>query len=383
MDFRFTDEQQALREMARAFLSEASGPEQVRAAMVSERGHDPELWKRIAGELGWPAVTIPEAHGGLGLSEVELIALMEVTGEALLCAPLLSSVCLGASALCTAGTEEQKRAWLPGIAEGTITATLAHAESHGDWDPQRIEASFRREGDALVFSGRKHHVVDGQSADLVILAAREEGSRGRDGLALFLAPADTPGLERRARPTLDQTRRLAEVELDGLRLPVAARLGNAGAEALDAILQRAAIALAAEQLGGAQRCLEMAVAYAKERVQYGRPIGAFQAIKHKCADMMTRVECARSAVYYAACVAAEGGDELPLAASMAKAAASDAYGFAAGSALQIFGGVGFTWEYDIHLYFKRARSSTTLLGDVAYHRERVARAIGLDESPAS
>ncbi|MAE97435.1 MAG: acyl-CoA dehydrogenase [Deltaproteobacteria bacterium] len=377
MDFRFTDEQEELREMARAFLSEVSGSEQVRAAMASELGHDPEVWKRIGSELGWPSVHIPEEYGGLGLGDVELVALMETMGESVLCSPFFATVCLGANALLVAGSEEQKRARLPAIAEGQVTATLAHAERGGGWDSADVTTTYRREADEIRLSGTKRFVVDGHVADLVVVSARAEGSAGREGLALFLVPGDAPGLVRTLLPTMDQTRHLAELELAEVRLPAEARLGEAGAEALDEILQRAAVALAAEQVGGAQRCLEMSVAYAKEREQYGRPIGSFQAIKHKCADMMVKVEAARSALYYAACVAAESGESLALAASMAKSAASDAYFFNAGAALQIFGGVGFTWEYDIHLYFKRARSSTALLGDVVHHRERIARALGL------
>ncbi len=378
MDFRFTDEQEELREMASAFLAEVSGSEQVRAAMASDLGYDPEVWKRIGAELGWPSVHIPEEHGGLGLGDVELIALLERCGEHLLCAPFFSSTALGANALIVAGSEAQKQEHLPGIAEGATRATLAYAEGD-EGEISGLEASFRREGEEVVLAGTKRFVVDGHSADLLVVAAREAGSQGRDGLALFLVPGDAAGVARRPVGTMDQTRRLAEVRLDDVRLPADARLGDAGADALDEILQRAAIALAAEQVGVAQRTLDMAVAYAKERVQYGRVIGSFQAIKHKCADMMTKVESARSAVYYAACVAAEDGEDLAYAASMAKAAASDAAFYNAGTCLQIFGGVGFTWEYDVHLYFKRAKSSSALLGDAAHHRERVACAIGLSE----
>lgn len=377
MDFRFTEEQEELREMARGFLAEVSGSEQIRAAMASELGHDPEVWKRVGAELGWPAVAIPEAYGGLGLGDVELVALMEVMGESVFGSPFFASIALGANAILVAGSEDQKKALLPDIAEGLATATLAVAEEGSGWAVEGIRTSYRREGDELVLSGTKHFVVDGHFADRIVVALREDGSSGREGLALVVLPGETVGLERSALPTLDPTRRLAKIGFDGVRVPASCRLGEAGADALDRILQRAAVALSAEQVGGAQRCLDMAVAYAKERVQYGRPIGSFQAIKHKCADMMVKLESARSAVYYAACVAAENGDELALAASMAKAAASDAYFFCAGSALQIFGGVGFTWEYDIHLYFKRARSSASLLGDAVYHRELVARAIGL------
>jgi alkylation response protein AidB-like acyl-CoA dehydrogenase len=220
-------------------------------------------------------------------------------------------------------------------------------------------------------------VPDGHSADLLVVAARREGTRGDDGLSLFLVPGDAAGLERRALPTMDQTRRQAHLELRDVRVPASALLGQEGGAgpALRRSLDLAAVALAAEQVGGAQRCLDLAVDYARERVQFGRPIGSFQAIKHKCADMLVLVETARSAAYYAGCVAAEGSAELGVAASLAKATCSEAYFRCAADCLQIFGGVGFTWEYDPHLYFKRAKSTETLLGDPDSHRERVAAAV--------
>lgn len=377
MDFRFTEEQEELREMARAFLDEVSGSEAVRAAMASDLGYDAEVWKRLGTELGWPSVNIPEAYGGLGLGDVELVALMEPMGESLLCSPFFSTLGLGANAILVAGSEEQKQEWLPSVAEGATILSLAYAESEEGGDPARLHAEFRSEGDDVVLNGKKRFVVDGHSADQIIVVARAQGTSGAEGIGLFLVPGDTVGLTRTPLSTMDQTRRLADLEMSELRLPSSARLGEAGAAELAETLQRASIALAAEQIGGAQRCLDTAVEYAKERVQYGRVIGSFQSIKHKCADMMVKIESARSAVYYAACVAAEGGDDLPVAAAMAKSSASDAYFFSAGSAMQIFGGVGFTWEYDVHLYFKRARSSSSLLGDVAFHRELVARGIGL------
>jgi alkylation response protein AidB-like acyl-CoA dehydrogenase len=349
--------------------------------MASESGFDAGVWKRIAGELGWPAVIVPEVFGGLGLSHVELMALMETMGEALLCAPFLSSVCLTANALLCAGSDAQKQEHLPGIAEGTTLAALAWTERNGRWDATGIEAVARPEGGDVVLSGTKRYVVDGHGADLLVVAARAEGSRGDEGVSLFALPADSPGVSRRRLPTMDQTRRLAEVTLDDVRVPASMRLGEEGqgGPALAKALDLAAVALAAEQVGGAQRCLDLSVAYAKERVQFGRPIGSFQAIKHKCADMMVAVESARSATYAAGCVGAAGDDAtaLALAASTAKAVASDAYFRCAADAIQIHGGVGMTWEYDVHLYFKRAKSSEALLGAPSFHRERVARRIGL------
>jgi alkylation response protein AidB-like acyl-CoA dehydrogenase len=379
MDFAFTEEQEELRESAQGFLEEFSGSEQIRRAMESELGYDPELWKQIGAELGWTSVVIPEEYGGLGLSYVELVALQEMMGGALLCAPFFASVCLGGNALLLGGSEEQKQEHLPGIAEGQTRATLAYAEANGRWDADGIEAVARQDGSDFVLNGTKTFVVDGHCADLLIVAARSEGSSGEAGVSLFVVPGDHAGVERRMLPTMDQTRRQAEVTFNDVRLPASSLMGAEGAgwAPLAETLDRAAVALAAEQIGGAQRCLDMAVDYAKEREQFGRPIGSFQAIKHKCADLMVVVESGRSAAYYAGCVVAEAGDELPVVASLAKAYCSEAYFKCAADSLQIHGGVGFTWEYDVHLYFKRARSSQTLLGDPAFHRERVARHIGL------
>jgi alkylation response protein AidB-like acyl-CoA dehydrogenase len=374
MNFAFDEEQEELRAMARSFLEDHSSGEQVRKAMETELGYDPDVWKRIGTELGWPAVIVPEAYGGLGLSWVELVALLEITGEHLLCAPFFSSVCLAGTALLVAGSEEQKQEHLPPLAEGQLRGTLAFSEPSGRWDAAGIAATARRDGDDYVLRGAKRYVPDGHCADLFVVAARAEGSAGESGVSLFVLPAGTPGLAVTLLATMDQTRRQAHLELDDVRLPASARMGEEGAAwpALRKVLDLATIGVAAEQVGGAQRCLDLAVDYAKERVQFGRPIGSFQAIKHKCADMMLLVESARSAAYYAACVAVEDGEALSTAASLAKAAGSDGFFRCAAECLQIFGGVGFTWEYDPHLYFKRAKSSETFLGDASLHRERIA-----------
>ena len=350
MDFQFSEEQEELRLIARSFLEDHSSSEQVRKAMQSELGYDPEVWRQVGAELGWTSVTIPEEYGGLGLSYVELIALLEVTGEFLFCSPFFSSICLAANALIVGGTEEQKQALLPGIAEGETRATLAYTEANGRWDCSGVEAIAKRDGESYVLSGVKTYVPDGHSADLLIVAARAEGSRGDAGLSLFAVPAATAGIERKMLPTVDQTRKQAEVRLSDVRVPASALMGEEGqaAGALNKTLDLAAIAASAEQVGGAQKCLDMAVAYSKEREQFGRPIGSFQAIKHKCADMMVRVECARSASYYAGCVAAEDGDGLAVEAALAKAYCSDAYFRCAADSLQIHGGVGF------HLGVRRA-----------------------------
>ena len=379
MNFAFTEEQEELRETALAFLADKANSEAVRAAMASENGWDDGLWAQLGSELGWTAVHIPEEYGGLGLGYVEFVALLEIMGEHLVCSPYFATLAFGANAILVAGSEDQKQALLPPIAEGECTATLALTEPTGRWDAKGIEATCTADGDDYVLSGTKRYVVDGDTAELLIIAARAPGSEGEAGISLFAVPADTEGIARKALPTVDQTRRQAEIKLSDVRVPASARLGGEGAgwAHVAKTLDLAGVALAAEQVGGAQRCLDEAVAYANERVQFGRVIGSFQSIKHKCADMMVSVEAGRSAIYYAACVATEGTDELPSVASLAQVFCSEAYFQCAADSIQIHGGVGFTWEYDCHMHFKRAKSSETLLGDPAYHRELVAKRIGI------
>lgn len=379
MRFAFNEDQEALRAAARDFLTDHCTPTHIRKVMDTDAGYDAEVWRRIGTELGWASIIIPEAYGGAGLTYVELVGLMEEMGFALLCAPFFSSVCLAGNALLLGGTEEQKQEHLPGIASGETIATLALTEAKGRWDASGIELVAKRTGSDFVLNGTKCFVIDGHTAHVLIVAARREGTGGHEGVSLFVVPADTAGIERRFSPTMDQTRKQAEITLRNVRVPASALLGNEGDgwSILSQTLDRAAVALSAEQVGGAQRCLDMSVQYSKERIQFGRPIGSFQAIKHKCADMMLRIESARSASYYAGWAAAENDAELPVLASLAKAYCSDAYFSCAAESVQIHGGVGFTWEYDVHLYFKRAKSSETLLGDAAYHRELVAQRIGL------
>ncbi|MDF3935168.1 acyl-CoA dehydrogenase family protein, partial [Pseudomonas citronellolis] len=336
----------------------------------------------------WQALLVPEAHGGLGLGFVELAIVQEQLGRRL--APLPFFACaVAVCALRVLGSDAQQARWLPGLAEGGLSASLAlGAEGVPEADAVQVQA--RAEGDGFVLDGRLRPVLDGHSADLLLIPARLAGSRGEESVCLFAVPAASAGLSRRALPTLDQTRQLAEVELNGLYLPADALLGAAGGAwpKLEIVLQLAAVALAAEQVGGAQQALDLSVAYTQERRQFGRPVGGFQALKHRMADMMLQVECARSALYYAACVAQaalEEGDpalaaELPLAAAVAKSHASEAFFHCAAESIQLHGGVGFTWEYDPHLYFKRARAGEGLFGSPAWHRERIAAAI-LEERP--
>lgn len=383
MDFAFTEEQAMIRDTAASFLAEVSTSEAIRAAMATEQGYDRELWNRICAEMYWQAIHVPEEYGGMGLGYVEVIATMEQMGRYLLCSPYFSTVCLAANALLVAGSSEQKTEWLGRMCEGGLSATVAFNGGVSDWGADAISATYLREGDNYVLNGEYRYVVDGHTAELLIVAAREAGSAGEAGVSLFLLPADATGVSRQWLPTMDQARKQASVQLENVRLGEEALMGAAGAgwKSLSQALDLAAIALAAEQVGGCQQLLDQTVEYTSERVQFNRTIASFQAVKHKAADMMLQTEVARSAIYYAACVAQEaldGGpmaDELGEAASVAKSYCSDAYFAIAGDALQLFGGVGFTWEYDVHLYFKRAKSSEHLLGNGAFHRERLAQGL--------
>lgn len=380
MEFAFSDEQEMIRESAESFLADVSDSAAVRAAMASERGYDPVLWQRLCTEMVWPAIHIPEQYGGLGLGFVELAILLEQMGRRLFCSPFFATACLATPALLLGGSDTQKARWLPQLADGSLTATLAYAGNSRE-GLEAVQASVRAEGRGFVIEGRLRQVLDGHEAGLLVVAAR-----GAEGVELFAVPADTPGIRRRLLPTLDQTRKLAQVDFEHVYVPADARLGAAGqgGALLEQVLQLACVALAAEQTGGAQQALDLTLAYTAERQQFGRAIASFQAIKHRAADMMLEVECARSAAYYAACVAEEAlaanGDatvaaELPLAAALAKSRCSEAFFHCAAESIQLHGGVGFTWEYDPHLYFKRARASEALFGAPAWHRERIAAAL--------
>lgn len=375
-----TEEQQLLRDTARRFLEERAGLETARVLMETEAGYDPQTWAAIA-EMGWQAMAVPEEYGGAGATAVETAVLMEEMGRCLLPAPYLSTVVLGAGLLLEAASEEQKAAFLPDIAAGESLWALALTEPGGGWDPSGVQMTARREGDGWILDGTKSYVVDGHIADHLLMVCRTAaGDRPADGITVFIVEAGAPGVSARKTLSMDQTRSLAEVRLEGVVVSDEGRVGPAGGgwAAVDRVLDRAAAALACEQVGGAQACLEMAVEYARTRHQFGRPIGSFQAIKHKCADMLVAVESAKSAAYYAARAAAgEDGEDLSVAAPLAKSYCSEAYFRCAAENIQIHGGIGFTWEHDAHLFFKRAKSSEIMFGDPAHHRARLADRIGI------
>jgi len=369
MIFAFTDEQRELAATLRRFLQDKSPSSEVRRLMQTEAGYDPRTWSQLAGQLGLPGLIIPEKHGGSGAGPVELAVACEEMGRALLCAPFFATAVLAAQALLACGDQGAADEFLPGIADGTTIATLAVAEDDGGWSADGVATRARRpgrSGDGYVLDGHKSFVIDGHVADLLLVVARADG-----GPSLFAVRGGADGLGRRPLETLDLTRKQAALSLDAVPARLIGAEGSA-ADVVAATLRLAAVALAAEQVGGAQRCLDMSIEYAKIRMQFGRPIGSFQAIKHMCADMLLEVESARSAAYYAAWAAQDGSDELPLLASLAKACCSEAYFRAAADNIQIHGGIGFTWEHDAHLYYRRAKSAELMLGTPAEHREIAA-----------
>jgi alkylation response protein AidB-like acyl-CoA dehydrogenase len=325
----------------------------------------------MADQLALQAMIIPEAFGGAGFSYVELLVVLEEMGAALLCAPYFSTVALATNALLSANDEVAMKQWLPTIASGETIATLALIEDSGKWDLESITTAATKRDGSWTLDGHKSFVLDGHTANVILVAAKSDA-----GLSLFAVEGTAPGLTRTALATMDQTRKQARLEFASTPATLVGREGDA-AGGLERTLQLAAVALAAEQVGGAQRVLDNAVEYAKNRFQFGRPIGSFQAIKHKCADMLLEVESAKSAAYYGAWAAANDEAELPIAASLAKSYCSEAYFHCAGENIQIHGGIGFTWEHHAHLYFKRAKSSELLLGDPAYHRELLAQRLGI------
>ncbi len=373
MQFSFTSEQEEFRSVLRRFLEEKSPPTVVRRLMETETGWDRDAWTDINQQLGLSAIHIPEAYGGQGFSFVELGIVLEEMGRALLCAPYFASTVLAATAILNAGTEAQKRALLPPIAAGETIATLAFTEPNGRWDAGGVEMTATRDGGGYRLDGTKSFVLDGHSADQIVVLARRAGSTGEDGLSFFTVRGDMTGLSRRALKVMDPTRKLARLEF---RAVPAELLGEEGAAAAPfaRTTTAAAVCLASEMVGGAEKLRESALDYANLRVQFGRTIASFQSMKHRHADMLVDVELAKSAAYCAASAAADGDPDLPALASLAKATASEAYLQTAIHTIQIHGGIGFTWDNDTHLWFKRAKSSEVFLGDATYHREQMMRA---------
>ncbi len=370
MAFVFTEEQEQFRDIVARFLRDTSPTVEVRRLMETDAGFDGGVWERLNSELGLSALHVPEALGGQGFSFVELGIVCEEMGRALLCAPYLSSAVLATDAILQAGDLGQQAELLPAMASGGRRGALAVTEPNGGWHAEAVETTATRNGAAYRLDGAKSFVIDGHTADFIVVVARERGSSGADGISFFTVAGDAPGLDRRLLETVDATRKQARLTFRGVPAEPLGEPG-AGAPALERILVDAVTALASEMVGGAQQMLDSAIEYTKLRMQFGRAIGSFQAVKHKCADMLLEVELAKSAAYQAAAAVAEGAEDAPALASLAKAAASDTYLQAAADCIQLHGGIGFTWDNDTHLWFKRAKSSEVLFGDATHHRERM------------
>ena len=375
MDIGFTEEQELLRASARRFLENECPSAFVRQRMAEPEAMIEVFWQKLAGQ-GWFGLLYPEEAGGSRLGLIDMTVLMEEMGRAVMPGAFFSTVLLGGSAILEAGSPAQQQEWLPRITAGDAKVSLAWTEPNARWDAAGIVATGRETAGGFVLSGTKLFVPDAHLSDALIVALRtRDGNTMEDGISLFLVPKDTAGLAVTVLPTIDDTRKLCEVKLDNVTVSPEALLGekHRGWPALARVLDRATVALCAEMCGGAQRVLDMTTDYAKIRIAFGKPIGSYQGVKHRAADMLVDVENAKSLTYYAAWALDERLAEAPLAASMAKAYASDAYRKVAGAGIQLHGGIGFTWEHDLQLYFKRAKASEVAFGDATWHRERVAR----------
>jgi|SRR5579862_1105411 len=367
MKFGFSGEQEEFRSNLRRLLASRSPTKEVRRLMETEAGYEPGGWRAINAELGLTAVRIPEAYGGYGFGFGEQCIVLEEMGRVLLCAPFFATAVLAAGAILNAGTEAQKAALLPGIAAGDTTATLAWVEDNGNWDAEGTALAASETAGGTVLNGHKTYVVDGHTADLIVVLARAP-----QGLSLFTVNGTADGLTRRSLKSMDPTRKFARLEFNGVAATPLGTVGG-GAAPFARTMVEAAVCLANEMVGGADRLREDALAYAMMRMQFGKPIASFQSMKHKQADMLLEVELAKSAAYYAAASLDEGDADAVANAHLAKACASDTYMQTAIHAVQIHGGIGFTWDNDTHLWFKRAKSSEVLLGDASHHRELMMR----------
>jgi alkylation response protein AidB-like acyl-CoA dehydrogenase len=366
VDFGLSDEQRQLKETAREFLRNECPTTLARQAMAAEDGMPHELYREIA-KLGWNGLIVPEQFGGAGLSMLDMAVLLEECGYAAMPGPFLFSSAIAASAIVRGGSEELQSRWLPALAEGRAIGTIAIVDEDDGLEPRDITAMAVKNDSGFILLGAKMFVPYAHLADFIVVAARVESA---DEAALFVIETDTPGLRVKPLKCLDLTRRIARVELDGVRVNAGAWLR--GADLFERVIDIGATAIAADSLGGIERALEMAVDYSRVREQFGKPIGSFQALKHAAAEIVADLEPARSLVWYAA----HAQDALPAeaarAAAMAKARLCEIYTRATDRAVLMHGGIGFTWEHDIHLWFKRARFNESCLGTPVYHRERVA-----------
>jgi alkylation response protein AidB-like acyl-CoA dehydrogenase len=375
MDLEFTADQEELRTSVRAVLARECPPSLVREVVEKGTPAD-DLWTAMV-DLDWPALTIDPEYGGLGLGFVELAVVVEELGRAIAPGPFLPTVSQFVPGIREAGTAEQRQRFLGDVAAGRITGTLAVAEESGSWAGEDVGLVARPHGDSWILHGSKHYVAAGATADELVVAARLEGTEGPDGLALFIVPGEA--VEATALQALDASREYATVDLDGVTIGRDRVLGDPGscAPVLARVVEEASTALALEMVGTCQSIFDIALEHAKTREQFGSPIGSFQAMKHKFADMFVALESARAVCYFASATLAENDERRSLAASMAKAASGDCQRLLAQEGLQSLGGIGYTWEHDMHLYVKRAKSGDAVFGTARQHRARVATLAGL------
>jgi alkylation response protein AidB-like acyl-CoA dehydrogenase len=380
VNFALDPDQELLRTTARRFLAAECPPAFVREMIDEETAHSGDLWRKLA-ELGWLGLPWSVNVGGQGRGMLDLAVLLEETGRALLPGPFFSSVCLGGNAVDLGGNKAQRRDVLGALAAGRAIVTLAAFDEPDRFEADAITTRARRRGSAWVLSGEKPLVPDAAVADWIVVAARTDAPRRRaeSGITLFLVEGGAPGASLRADAGIDLTRRAASLRLDGVRVPATRVLGRPGSgwAILERVFARAAVAISAETVGVAARALETATAYAKERVQFGRPIGSFQAVQHELVDMLVAVESGRSLAWHAAWALDARDGDAPLAAAMAKAFTAEMGRETTAACIQIHGGTGFTWEHDAHLLHRRALANEVALGTALRHREAVASRIGL------
>jgi alkylation response protein AidB-like acyl-CoA dehydrogenase len=372
VDFAYSDDQEELRTSVRRFLADKAPLAAVRRAGETDLGYDPALWKQMTEQLGLAGLHLPEDVGGSGTGLVEPSVVLQETCRALTPSPY-AAVLLASLAVLRLGDDASRQRLLPAIAAGEQVVVLATAELASPTGVTGLQTTALSRGDAVTLTGTKTLVEHGHSADVLLVSA-VGGDAGPGQARLYVVDGDAPGLTRTRQPALDLTRPFAEVRLDGVP---AVPLGEVDPAGLEQFVDLSCALLAAEMTGGAEACLAMAVAYAKDRMQFNRPIGSFQAVKHRCAEMLIALDGARAAAQYAVMVADEGSPELATVGPLAKAEASEAFTLAAGSTIQVLGGIGFTWEQDAHLYFRRAWSDSGLLGTPAVQRARLADRIGL------
>jgi alkylation response protein AidB-like acyl-CoA dehydrogenase len=366
-----TPEQEALRDVMKAFLGKHSAEADVRRNLDSDTGFDLDAWQTAAEQIGMQALAIPEDFGGAGYGFEELAVVLEETGRCLYTGPVLPTAVLAVGVLLASADDSACQCYLPAIADGSLIATVAVSERATQWLADDVRVLAARDGDNWTLTGTKPYVLSGVEAGLLLVAARTD-----NGVSIFAVDGDAGGLITEPLEVMDLTRRVARVEFDACPATLVGEDGN-GWAALSAAYDRALVALACEQVGGAASVLQATVDYLKVRHQFGRAIGSFQAIKHRCADMLVELESARSAAAYASTAVAAGAEDMSVAASIAKATCSNAFYHIAAESIQLHGGIGFTWEHPAHLYFKRAKSSEVLFGSPAAHRERIAHLIGM------